>query len=78
MTVTASQKMTSGQAAVHLGVREWQLVSLYRRGLLPEPQRLGRLRAIDADDLPRIRSALVAAGYLPAAPDAGPPEEAQS
>jgi predicted DNA-binding transcriptional regulator AlpA len=61
---TTTRFMTVGQAAARLGVRDWQIVSLYRRRFLPEPVRLGRFRAIDPDDLPKVREALVRAGYL--------------
>jgi hypothetical protein len=69
-TATVPQFLTVGQAALALKCREWQIDRLYRLRKLPEPGRLGRLRAINAADLPRIRAALVAAGYL-AAPDDG-------
>jgi hypothetical protein len=44
--------------------------ALFRRRLLAEPQRLGRFRAFAQEDLPGIRAALVAGGYI-TAPDAG-------
>jgi DNA-binding transcriptional MerR regulator len=63
MGATATKQMTVGEAAQQLGCREWQLRSLFNRGRLPEPERIGRFRLIDSADLPKIRQALVDAGY---------------
>jgi hypothetical protein len=65
-TAPAAASMTPGQAASALGLRDWQLGRLYRRGLVEEPPRFGRFRVIRPDDLPRLRAAAVKAGYLPA------------
>ena len=57
--------LTIGQAAERLGAQSWRLRRLYQRGLLPEPQWVGRSRVVNEDDLPQIRTALEKAGYLP-------------
>jgi excisionase family DNA binding protein len=62
--VAEREYLTTGEAAVRLGAREWRVARLYQRGLLPEPRRLGRARLIPASDLPRLRDALMRAGYL--------------
>lgn len=46
-------------------LRPWQVRRLFERGLLPEPPRVGAYRVIDSRDLPKVREALVRAGYLP-------------
>jgi hypothetical protein len=69
MSATAAGVLTSGQVARALNVPEWQVVALFRRHLLAEPPRLGRLRAFSEDCLPRVRDALVAGGYLRPADD---------
>jgi hypothetical protein len=43
----------------------WQVRSAIRRGFLPSPARLGPYRLFRRADLPAIRTALIAAGYLP-------------
>jgi DNA-binding transcriptional MerR regulator len=65
-TLTAPQEMSLGQAAEAAGLKEWQLVSLLRRGLVDEPKRFGRYRVFTPENLPRIRDAAVRAGYLDA------------
>ena len=52
---------------LHFGCLEWQVLQLFRRKLLPEPERLGRSRVIAAEDLPQVGEALRRAGYLPVA-----------
>ena len=56
--------LTTGQAAMRFGAPAWTLTALFRRGLFPEPHRLAQTRIIREDDLPKLRAALVAAGYL--------------
>jgi hypothetical protein len=74
MAATATGVLTSGQVARAIGVPEWQVSALFRRHLLPEPGRLGRLRIFSEADLYQVRAALVAGGYLRPADD-GRPEE---
>lgn len=50
------------------GVPAWRVRRLYETGRLPEPPRAGGYRLIDTADLPAIREALVAAGYLESEP----------
>ena len=68
---TERRYYTTGQLALRFGVLEWQVLQLFRRQLLPEPERLGRLRLIPAEALPGVEAALRRAGYLPAAPGPG-------
>jgi hypothetical protein len=56
--------LATGEAATLLGCKDWLAGRVYRRGLLAEPARAGRLRLIRRADLPELRRALVAAGYL--------------
>ena len=51
-------------AAMSLGVQPWQLRNLFNRGLADEPERLGHSRIITPDQLPRLRRAAQAAGYI--------------
>ncbi|MCI0741057.1 MAG: hypothetical protein L0Y72_18590 [Gemmataceae bacterium] len=55
-----------GTAAKLLGCDPWKLHRLFERGLTPQPQRVGRYRVLRVADLPRIKRALEAAGYLEA------------
>lgn len=55
---------TTGQIAKRFGVDLWQVLQAIRRGFLPEPQRIGIYRFWTEADLPRVREALIAAGYL--------------
>jgi hypothetical protein len=64
MVCTAKQFLTTAEAARLLGCPEWCVARAFLRGLLPEPERLGRARLIREDQLPALRAALVAAGYL--------------
>jgi hypothetical protein len=60
----ASREMTLGDVARHFGIQLWQIQRLYQRGLLSQPRRIGSYRVVSARDLPVIRAALRAAGYL--------------
>ena len=51
-------------AAAAIGIAAWQLRNLFKRGLVDEPARLGHSRVITPDQLPRLRRAAQAAGYL--------------
>jgi hypothetical protein len=42
----------------------YQVLQAIRRGFLDEPPRVGIYRVWSEEDLPRVRAALVAAGYL--------------
>lgn len=63
-------RLTTGDLAAHFGIPMWQILYALRRGYLPEPPRVGIYRVWADDDLPRVRAALVRAGYLPAQEDA--------
>lgn len=56
--------LTVGEVALRLGVLEAKVRALFRRGLLPEPPRIGTYRAIGEDQLPAVKAALVKAVYL--------------
>jgi hypothetical protein len=62
---TETGHLTLGLAAVRIGggVQHHHLRRLARRGAIPH-QRAGRLHLVAVADLPRIRAACVAAGYL--------------
>jgi DNA-binding transcriptional MerR regulator len=55
--------MTIGEAARRLGVSNWQLREVYRKGLVPEPRRLGPFRAITPSDLPVLDAAIQKRGW---------------
>jgi hypothetical protein len=65
---SADELLTTGDAAVELGVREWMVARLYERHFLPEPPRLAGKRVLKRSDLPAVRDAAVRAGYLTEAP----------
>jgi hypothetical protein len=56
--------LSTGQAAREIGIEGWQLVRMYVRGLVEEPHRFGRYRAVRRADLDKLRAAAVRAGYL--------------
>jgi hypothetical protein len=55
--------LTLGVAADRLGVQLYRLSRLFQRGALPTV-RVGRYRVIRESDLPRVKAACLAAGYL--------------
>jgi hypothetical protein len=55
---------TTGQVAKYFDVPVWQLLQTIKRGFLPEPGRGGIYRVWVEADLPAVRAALIAAGYL--------------
>lgn len=46
------------------GVEQWQVRRLYQNNLLPPPEVVANQRIIRRRHLPRIKRALVKAGYL--------------
>jgi hypothetical protein len=56
---------TTGDLAKHFNVPVWQILQTMRRRFLEEPPRVGIYRVWTEADLPRVREALVNAGYLP-------------
>jgi len=58
---------TVPQLAQKLGVHEWQIRRMFKRGFAPQPRRLGNYRVISDQDLPQIEEGLRKAGYLTAA-----------
>lgn len=65
LTDTVKNLLTIGEVGDHFGVQAWRVSELFNRGLLPQPQRVGRSRVVPVEDLPKIEKALKAAGYLP-------------
>jgi DNA-binding transcriptional MerR regulator len=59
--------LTIGAVAQRCGCPAWQVRRLFERGLLPPAPRVGAYRVIPAAELPRVKAALRAAGYLTAA-----------
>lgn len=59
-----SPYLTVGSAARRLGCQPWQIRRLFERGLLPPAPRVGPYRVISPEELPRVREALLRAGYL--------------
>jgi hypothetical protein len=59
---------TLGQVAEHFGVRTWQVVKLFERGLLPAgfATRIGILRIVRPEQMAQVEQALRAGGYLAA------------
>lgn len=55
---------TIGAVAAEMGVPAWQIRRAIERGFLTDPPRLGAYRVFQPDDMPRVREALRAAGYL--------------
>lgn len=56
--------LTTGDVSQRVAVPAWRILAAIRRGFLDEPPRVARYRIWSEDDLPRVRAALVAAGYL--------------
>ena len=59
-----SRTYSIGEAAEAVGIKDWQVRSLERRGLIPEPSRCGRQRSYCDADVKSIEKAAKAAGYL--------------
>jgi hypothetical protein len=52
----------------HNHIEAHHIRTLFLRGRLPEPPRVGRFRVVSLDQVPEIRRALVEAGYLKPTP----------
>ena len=63
--MSENMNMTLGQIAEHFGCEVWMVRNLFKRGLLPEPDRVGQYRYVPRSQLPQVRKALKAAHYLP-------------
>ena len=63
-TLTAAPTLTTGEIAKACGADRWQVLAAIRRGFLGEPGRLGPFRLWSDADVPRVKVALIAAGYL--------------
>ncbi len=66
MSIAVMGYMTLGEVATHFNCDSWQIRRLFKRGFLPEPERLGNYRVVKEEDLPKIQEALHTAGYLKA------------
>jgi hypothetical protein len=64
-THTIPATYTTGDLAKHFDRPVWQILQTMRRGFLEEPPRIGIYRVWTEADLPRVRQALIEAGYLP-------------
>lgn len=58
--------LSSADVARELGCAQWQIARICEKKLYPDPPRIGRQRAFRRGELPAIRTALIAAGYLKA------------
>lgn len=58
-----NENLTFGPAATRLGVQVYHVEKLANRGVIPF-NRAGRFRFVKESDLPKIRKALIEAGYL--------------
>ena len=56
--------LSVGQVADALGVERWKIQKLLSRGEIEYAARIGPYRVLNEDDLPRVKQALVSAGYL--------------
>ena len=63
-TRTVPPTFTAGQICKLYGILPWQLKQALVRGFLSEPPRVGPYRVWFEADLPRVREALIRAGYL--------------
>jgi hypothetical protein len=59
--------LTVPEFARRLGIPAWKVRRLFERGLAESSARFGAYHLLDVADLPRIKKALVEAGYLKAA-----------
>jgi hypothetical protein len=55
---------TTGTLARYFGIDVWQVLQAIKRGFLAEPPRVAIYRIWTESDLPNVRAALIAAGYL--------------
>jgi hypothetical protein len=53
-----------GDVARYHGVAPWQVRRAILRGYLREPARIGPFRVFTPQQLPEVREALIAAGYI--------------
>ncbi len=63
ITIGQLSEAISRRAQRH--IEAWQIRRTIKRGLLPEPPRVGAYRAFSSDQIPAVESALRTAGYLP-------------
>jgi hypothetical protein len=65
MLATANRPYLSlGELADSLGVQSWRIARLFELGVLPEPPRIGRQRAIPKGEVPAVVDALRKRGWL--------------
>jgi hypothetical protein len=57
--------ITVGELGDTLQVQSWRIARLFELGILPEPPRVGRNRAIPKTMVPQIVDELRASGWLP-------------
>jgi hypothetical protein len=63
-TATQTGWLTLGQAARRVGCDLWMLQRIVDRKLVPAPARIGKLKVVAESDLPQLKRALQAAGFL--------------
>lgn len=56
--------LSVSQVAQKIGIKTRQVIHLYERGFMMPAMRVGRVRAIPTTDLPKLKEAAKAAGYL--------------
>lgn len=55
---------TTGDIARRRGCSQSQVVEVFKRGILPEPERVGPYRIISPEDEPKVVAALRQLGYI--------------
>jgi len=64
MTKMLSDFISLGDVAKRLGCEPWQVRRLFEKRILPPAHRIGMYRVVEKNELPKIKTALVEAGYL--------------
>lgn len=64
MSNQPEEYLTTREAGKRLGADDWMVRRVFERGFLPEPPRLGSRRIVRASELPALKKALIAGGYL--------------
>ncbi len=66
MTTATAGVVTLGDLARHFKRPAWMIRRLFERRLLAEPERVGAYRVIPVSEIPKVETALRAAGYIAA------------
>lgn len=63
----SNEVLMLGAAGALCGVKDtWKVRRTIQRGFYPEPSRMGPFRVVPRSELPRLKNAMIAAGYLSA------------